>query len=409
MKPAPVLAALAAVLLPLAALAADDDSLVEVFAVGSGLTQETAMKAANKAAVEQVVGTIIDATTRVENDELVEDRILTYSAGLIADSKIVGTPKSADGLITVKVKATVKKTALKEKLVAAKLISVELDGESLWAQMVSAQDNLADAEAMIKDVLSKHLACVVAEAVPGKTGKSPLDLDPKTGEVFANVRVRIDQEKYKQFAKDILDKLGPMSVREAKSDCEYNDSYESSFKVAVKSSKNGDARPQALLLLENPKAPTVSALFFDSNKEGCIRNHFLSRGYPAIRVSLLNGDRDEIGHGVSPVVKNVHPGTWWCDACCLFSGSYVRDRNFNPVVITPFLGYKVTSDFSSYNDTGLLSIWWYPGSFPDADRRHPPVERRFRVSLGSFTADELKTAGKLEIKVGHMKDGQFVE
>ena len=168
-----LLAALAALLLPLAASAADDDSLVEVFATGVGTTQDAAMKAANKAAVEQVVGTMVDATTLVENDELVEDRILTYSAALIADSKIVGTPKSADGLITVKVKATVKKTALREKLVAAKLISVELDGESLWAQMVSAQDNLADAEAMIADVLAKHLACVVAEAVPGKTGKSP--------------------------------------------------------------------------------------------------------------------------------------------------------------------------------------------------------------------------------------------
>ncbi len=110
---------LAAVLLPLAAFAADDDSLVEVFAVGVGTTQEAAMKAANKAAVEQVVGTIIDATTRAENDELVEDRILTYSAALVADSKIVGTPKSADGLITVKVRATVKKTALREKLAAA--------------------------------------------------------------------------------------------------------------------------------------------------------------------------------------------------------------------------------------------------------------------------------------------------
>lgn len=36
-------------------------------------------------------------------------------------------------------------------------------------------------------------------------------------------------------------------------------------------------------------------------------------------------------------------------------------------------------------------------------------DRTFHVSLGRFTADELKTAGKLEIKVGHMKDGQFVE
>lgn len=37
------------------------------------------------------------------------------------------------------------------------------------------------------------------------------------------------------------------------------------------------------------------------------------------------------------------------------------------------------------------------------------MDRTFRVSLGSFSPDELKNAGKLEIKVGHMKDGQFME
>ena len=173
------------------AFAQDEGQLVEVIAVGVGMTQDEAHKAADVAAVRQVVGTMSDAMTLVENDELVEKKILTYSSGLIAESKIIGTPKkSANGLITLKVKATVKKTALRAKLVAAKLVSVAIDGESLWAQAVSAQDNLANAEAMIKDVLAKHTACVVAEPIPGRTGRSPLDYDAKTGEVFANVRVR---------------------------------------------------------------------------------------------------------------------------------------------------------------------------------------------------------------------------
>lgn len=33
----------------------------------------------------------------------------------------------------------------------------------------------------------------------------------------------------------------------------------------------------------------------------------------------------------------------------------------------------------------------------------------FRISLGTFTPEELKSVGKLEIKVGHMKGEQFVE
>ena len=33
----------------------------------------------------------------------------------------------------------------------------------------------------------------------------------------------------------------------------------------------------------------------------------------------------------------------------------------------------------------------------------------FRISLGRFSPEELKTVGKLEIKVGHMKDEHFLE
>ncbi len=31
-----------------------------------------------------------------------------------------------------------------------------------------------------------------------------------------------------------------------------------------------------------------------------------------------------------------------------------------------------------------------------------------RISLGKFTEEELKDAGKLDIKLGHLKDGKFV-
>ena len=44
-----------------------------------------------------------------------------------------------------------------------------------------------------------------------------------------------------------------------------------------------------------------------------------------------------------------------------------------------------------------------------SDSCQPKTDQTFRIPLGTFTADELKAAGKLEIKVGHMKDGQFVE
>lgn len=162
----------------------------------------------------------VDATTIVENDELIEDEILTYSAGMIEQSSLLGEPqKSAGGIYSVKIKATVKKGRIEEKLHAIPAVSVALDGESLFARMASAQDNLADGEAMIQSVLARHAACVVAEAVPGENGHSPLDIDPKTGEVSANIRVRIDMAQYARFVQEVLDKLGPMATGKMRVTC----------------------------------------------------------------------------------------------------------------------------------------------------------------------------------------------
>ena len=392
----PLPAIFATLFLPLVALAADDDSLVEVFAVGSGLTQEAAMKAANKAAVEQVVGTMVDASTLVENDELVEDKILTYSAGLIADSKIVGTPKSADGLITVKVKATVKKTALREKLVAEKLVSVELDGDSLWAQMVSAQDNLADAEAMIADVLAKHLACVVAEPVPGKTGKIPLDLDPKTGEVFANVRVRVDQAKYAQFAKEVVDKLGPMATKKQriaskgwhKTNWKYAGDGWIDFKIPGLSESRDEKDRNYLLVMESLRSGTATVLWFDDDKMEAVRNG-LDTGPVAVAVVLL--DRSGI-----PAAER------FADISGEVPGYGPRPSVFfranRSGAIVPFFGGEGLNFYGGARHTNF-----------GREDCQPKTNQTFRISLGTFTADELKTAGELDVKLGHVKDGQFVE
>ena len=363
-----ILAAIAALLLSLAASAAGDDSLVEVVAIGMGTTQDAAIKAANIAAVQQVVGTIVDATTLVENNELVDDKILTYSAGLIADSKIIGTPKkSADGLVTVKVKATVKKTALREKLVAAKIVSVELDGQSLWAQAVSAQDNLADAEAMIEDVLARHIACVIAEPIPGKTGKSPLDYDPKTGEVFANVRVRIDMENYSQFVTEVLDKLGPIAKNKLNL---ISGGRSSGYKYAGDGFINydipyGKLGDNFLVVMTSFRSGAATVLFFDKNEMRAIQEA-IDTGSLAAIVSL----KDLMG-------KELSQGR-------IITDSRYQDRHKNT---------QKPSIFAMYNTycTGGVIVPMFGGDILGAFGRcgqlnsiPAKTEETFRVSLGFF-------------------------
>lgn len=382
------IAALAALSLSAFTAIADEPELVEVIAIGAGMTQDEAHKAADKAAVEQVVGTIIDATTLVENDELVEDKILTYSAALIADSKIIGTPKKgANGLITLKVKATVKKTALKEKLTAAKIVSVAIDGESLWAQAVSAQDNLANAEAMIKDVLAKHITCVVAEPVPGKTGKSPLDYDPKTGEVFANVRVHVDYEKYRQFVTELLGKLTPMAERKLSYQARnslsehFKDPYPYYFAPPSFSGRLLDTK-NVFVIVENMRSLQTTILIFDDNKFAVIEAQCEPR--VALQISLLDRSRDALS-------TKIHPLTHGEQNLSVLARTYRRIGY--PCGCLPFC--------CGYFD--------YDGQMVDAFGWDPWTDRVLRIPLGTFTPDELKTVGKLEIKLGHMKNGQFTE
>ena len=372
------LAALAALLLPLAAFAADDDSLVEVFATGVGTTQDEAMKAANRAAVEQVVGTMVDAATLVENDELVEDKVLTYSAGLIAASTIVGTPKQADGLITVKVKATVKKTALKEKLVAAKLVSSDVDGTSLWAAAVSEEERLRDAEAMIRSVLGNRTACLVVKDVPGKSGVSPIDRDPKTQETFVNVRVWLDPLRYRQFVKEVAAKLGPMA--EAKTSYQgRGDAHSQYFKPPSYDGRLLDTK-NALVVVDDMRSRQATAFQFGKNEFAVIEEECGKR--PVVRVSVTDASGDVVAVGTQPVL------TFSQNLCVL---ARTDRRSGYPCAVVPFCGGHFD----------------YDGQMIDAFGHDPWTDRVFRIPLGAFSVDELKQFAKLHVEVGYEVDGQF--
>ena len=390
--------AIAALFLSAFIVLADEPELVEVIAVGAGMTQDEAHKAADKAAVQQVVGTIVDTTTLVEKDEVVEDKVLTYSAALIADSKIIGTPKKGDnGLITLKVKATVKKTALKEKLTAAKLVSVAIDGESLWAQAVSAKDNLADAEAMIKDLLAKYMACIVAGTIPGQNGVSPIDFDPKTGKTIVNVRVGIDMSKYRQFVKEVLDKLGPMAKGKGKVSGMRRSHYMQVFPIDAGTEQTGAIEP--LLILQDADSVSATVLFFGKNEFDAVRNALdlpISGsgdcGQIAVSASILDKDNVEIGNGVARA--SAQETATASRNCSLVS----RSMTGNGIVVAPFVCF----DAEGVRSKGFARVGKSGGG-------ELSTFSQLRIPVGTFTPDELKAAGKLEIKIGHMKNGQFTE
>ena len=367
--------------LVIAARAQSAERLVDVVATGYGSTPREATKAALRSAVESVVGTMVDATTLVENDKLIEDEILTYSAGMIAATKIIGEPKkSNDGLYTVKVKATVKKSDLKEKLKAASTVNVALDGNDLFARMTAEKEKLSNAEAIIKSVFAKHDSFVVAETIPGENGKSPIDFNPKTGEVFANIRARIDKVKYEQFANEVVEKIGAIIGTEKvkmKPDkmsgykIEYSQSgyWGKTYSLFVMTKVNNG---QAVLFKKSEKSDTNIMDIICSN------NPIETMGYLAVAVTLRNTLGEEIGEAYVGLYDNYSSSACAC-----------MHELWGCFFVMPYF---------------YISHSAIDGQFYGAVN-----DKTFKVSMGKFTPEELKSVAKIELKVGHMKDRKFIE
>ena len=108
-----------------------------VMATGVGTDASKALKKALMNAVEQAVGLIVDAETVVKNEKVIKDEILTYSDGFVEKFEKLKEAKDDDGLWEVKVKAVVRKLQLIEKLKASKVSLIQVDGQSLFGQVVT--------------------------------------------------------------------------------------------------------------------------------------------------------------------------------------------------------------------------------------------------------------------------------
>jgi hypothetical protein len=143
-------------LLPLALAAAEsstEPTTTLVIASGVGVDPDKALRDALKNAVQQAVGAIVDAETLVKNDEVIKDQILTYSDGYVEHFDKIGESKRADGLFELRIKATIKRRQLIGKLQTSKVLSTKLDGQSLFAEVVTQLDASKDAAKLLEKAL----------------------------------------------------------------------------------------------------------------------------------------------------------------------------------------------------------------------------------------------------------------
>ena len=111
-------------------LAKDEVSLI---VSGDGSTKEEATKAALRSAIELAFGTFVSANTKILNDELVKDEIITVSSGNVKNYKYL-SEREEDGKYYVSLQTTVAVGKLIE-YTKSKGASAELAGATFAMNM----------------------------------------------------------------------------------------------------------------------------------------------------------------------------------------------------------------------------------------------------------------------------------
>ena len=189
--------------------ASSDVKSSQVIAEGVGATAEEALKDAYRNAVRQVVGAVVDAETLITNDEVIDDKVLTYSGGFIKDyEEVAGSKKVESSLHRIKIKARVERGNVIAKLRSANITVKEVNGKGLFAEAVTKLEAEKDAAALLeKQFEGFPQSCITVTVID-----EPV-IEEKTAEkakVKFAVQIEPDQKAYKAFSERlvlVLDKL----------------------------------------------------------------------------------------------------------------------------------------------------------------------------------------------------------
>jgi len=173
---------------------------VEVIAEGVGSTPDEALKDAFRNSVRQVVGAVVDAETIVKNDEVISDKVLTYSDGFIRKFEEIGN-QNGKGLFHVKIAATVERRSVLAKLQEANVTLKAAEGKDIAATALTRKEARENATALINKALGELPKVLVAEA----RKPSARDFDEDTSILTMDITVRSDEEKYTTFVKGFVE------------------------------------------------------------------------------------------------------------------------------------------------------------------------------------------------------------
>ncbi len=183
-----------------------DPGTPQVIAEGVGATGDEALKDAFRNAVRQVVGAVVDAETLVKNDEIISDKVLTYSDGFVKTYEEIGK-KQDKGLFRTKIKATVERRSVIAKLQAANITVKDVDGKGIFAEVVTQLDAEKNAKELVEKALEGFPLNVLQAEVVGK----PEVVERKDAGVTILLRVNFESRSKSLRCLDPKDSENPAS------------------------------------------------------------------------------------------------------------------------------------------------------------------------------------------------------
>ena len=185
-------------------MVAADEKTQTVTVEGVGKDEKEARKAAFRAAVSKVVGTLIDAETMIKNNDIISEKILEFSGGFVKSYDTLKTDKTDAGFVRVRIKAEVERTTILGKLKDARVSIKEVKGVDLAAEKMTKEEARKNATELLAKLFDELPKCMRAEVV----GKPKLTDDEKG--VNVEVQLSADPKLYMEFSKKaatLLDKI----------------------------------------------------------------------------------------------------------------------------------------------------------------------------------------------------------
>ena len=189
---------------------ADEEAAAAAFttevATGAGATAAEALRDAFRNAVRQSVGVYVDSETLSDKDDVVSDKVLTFSDAFIVRYKELEQTDDA-GVVRVKIAADIETRKLLANLRDARIETASVTGQDLVASALTRKEARDAAADMLRRKLLQLPNTLTASAHPFR----PLDYDVDRRELAVTYELVVDRDRYRALAESLVPLLERIS------------------------------------------------------------------------------------------------------------------------------------------------------------------------------------------------------